>query len=486
VTATSAPPQTTDEKLPPGTRLVIGLLVVSAFVVILNETIMSVALPRLTEDLGITLATAQWLTTGFLLTMAVVIPTTGFLLQRFPMRAVFITAMSLFSLGTLIAATALEFPQLLAGRIVQASGTAIMMPLLITTVLNVVPPARRGQTMGTISIVIAVAPAIGPTVSGLILSVLEWRWMFWLVLPIALAALVIGAIKVQNLTTPRKSRLDVLSLLLSTLGFGGLIFGLASIGESSSGHTPVPIWIPLVVGAVSLALFVWRQLMLQRTDSALMDLRTFRSRTFSLSVVMIVISFTALFGSLVLLPVYLQQVLALDTLTVGLMLLPGGIVMGILSPIVGRLFDRVGPRPLVIPGTIIVSAALWSLTTLGETTPIALIIGIHCLLNIGLGFTFTPLMTSGLGSLPRTLYSHGSATLSTLQQLAGAAGTAVFVTLMTTGAAAGVADGLSQVSATAAGVQTAFFVGAIISLFSVAASFFVRRPVNAVPAGAVH
>lgn len=469
---TSAPSRTTSGRTGP----VIALLVASAFVVILNETIMSVALPRLMVDLEITAATAQWLTTGFLLTMAVVIPLTGYVLARFPIRGVFFTAMSLFAAGTLIAALAPGFGMLLAGRVVQASGTAIMMPLLMTTVLNVVEPARRGRMMGVISIVIAVAPAIGPTVSGLILSVLDWRWMFWLVLPIALLALGLGAIWVQNVTETREARFDVGSVVLSALGFGGLIFGLSSIGESATGHAPVPVWIPLVIGALSLAAFVTRQLKLQRTDAALLDLRTFQSRSFSLAVVLVVVVMSALFGSLILLPIYLQQVLGLDTLTVGLMLLPGGVLMGLIAPVVGALFDRFGPTPLVIPGMIVAASALWGMTTFGVGTPIAWIIAVHMGLNLGLGCVFTPLLTSALGSLPTRLYSHGSATVSTLQQVAGAAGTALFVTLMSVGAAAAAAGGADAVAATASGVHAAFVTGACIASAAVVLTFFVRRP----------
>nr|WP_235472108.1 MDR family MFS transporter [Arthrobacter sp. Edens01] len=454
----------------------IGLLLVSSFVVILNETIMSVALPRLMADLDISAATAQWLTTGFMLTMAVVIPATGFLLQRFSMRALFLAAMSLFSTGTLVAALAPGFEPLLAGRIIQASGTAIMIPLLMTTVLNTVPAHRRGSIMGTISIVIAVAPAIGPTVSGLILSVLDWRWMFWLVLPIALLALVLGALKVQNLTETRRTPFDILSILLSTLAFGGLIFGLSSIGEAAAGEAPMPVWIPLAVGAAALAAFVARQLFLQRTDRALMDLRTFASRPFVVAIIMVLISMMALFGCLIVLPLYLQNVLGLSALNTGLLLLPGGVVMAILSPIVGRLYDRVGPRPLVVPGALVLSTALWGMTLLDQDTPVALVIALHCLLNAGLGFIFTPLFTSSLGSLHRSLYSHGSAILNTLQQLAGAAGTAVFITLMTTGTASALSEGAAAVPAAAAGVHTAFFWGAVVSLGALAVSFLVRRP----------
>lgn len=463
---------------------VIALLVASAFVVILNETIMGVALPRLMADLDITASTAQWLTTGFLLTMAVVIPLTGYILERLPLRTIFFAAMSLFSAGTLIAALAPGFEMLLAGRIVQASGTALMMPLLFTTVLNVVPAAHRGRMMGVITIVIAVAPAIGPTVSGLILSALDWRWMFWLVLPIALLAIALGAIWVRNVTETRDARFDPLSVVLSALGFGGLIFGLSSVGEAASGEALLPAWIPVAVGALSLVLFVVRQLRLQRTDAALLDLRTFRSRAFSLAVALVAVVMSALFGSLILLPIYLQQVLGLDTLAVGLILLPGGILMGLIAPVVGALFDKYGPTPLVIPGMIVAAAALWGMASFDATTSSGWVIAVHMTLNLGLGFVFTPLLTSALGSLPRPLYPHGSAIVGTIQQVAGAAGTALFVTLMSVGAAGALAGGSDPVAATNAGVHTAFLTGAIVASVAVILACFVRKPKDADADGA--
>lgn len=476
-TAEAAPAHPLPEQAPPPrTGPVIALLVAAAFVVILNETIMSVALPRLMADLEITAATAQWLTTGFMLTMAVVIPLTGWLLERFNIRTVFFTAMTLFAVGTFIAAIAPGFEVLLTGRVIQAGGTAIMMPLLFTTVLNVVPPSHRGRMMGVISIVIAVAPAIGPTVSGIILSALDWRWMFWIVLPIAVLAIVLGAVWVKNVTVPQRVRFDVLSLVLSALAFGGLIYGLSSIGEAATGHAPVPVWIPIVVGALSLVGFVFRQLSLQRQDRALLDLRTFTSRSFSLAVVLVVVAMGAMFGTLVLLPIYLQQVLGLSTLETGLMLLPGGVLMGAIAPIVGSLFDRFGPRPLVLPGMVVAAAALWGMTTFGLETPVWWIITVHLALNLGLGFVFTPLLTSALGSLPRPLYPHGSAIVGTVQQLAGAAGTALFVTVMSVGLAAGVEAGADPISATADGIHAAFVVGASIALAAIVLAVFVRRP----------
>ncbi|MEW1956826.1 MDR family MFS transporter [Kineococcus sp. NPDC059986] len=464
------------DRLAPGDATVIGLLLVSAFVVILNETIMGVALPRLMADLGITAATGQWLTTGFMLTMAVVIPATGFIMQRFQLRQVFVAAMGLFSLGTAIAAVAPGFGVLLVGRIVQASGTAVMMPLLMTTALTLVPAASRGRTMGLISVVISVAPAIGPTISGIILNSLSWRWMFIIVLPIALLALGAGAWKVRNVTTPRPARLDVLSLALSAVGFGGLIYGLSSIGESASGHAPVAPWIPVLVGVAALATFVVRQLRLTRTSTPLMDLRVFANRSFTVSTVVLVTSFMGLFGTLIVLPIFLQTVLQLGSLETGLLLLPGGATMGILSPVVGRLFDRYGPRPLVTPGAVLVSGALWLLTTLHPGTPAGMVVVVHTLLSIGLAFMFTPLFTSALGSLRAELYAHGSATVGTVQQLAGAAGTALFVTVLSTRSADSLAAGTDQLHAVANGVQGAFVWGGVISLVALGLSLLVRRP----------
>nr|WP_240614954.1 MDR family MFS transporter [Arthrobacter ruber] len=465
----------TQDTLPARDKLVITLLLISAFVVILNETIMGVAIPRLVEDLGITVGAGQWLSTAFMLTMAVVIPVTGFLLQRFNTRPVFMAAMSLFSLGTLIAALAPGFEVLVVGRVVQASGTAIMMPLLMTTVMTLVPPASRGKIMGNISIVISVAPALGPSISGAILSVLDWRWMFWLVLPISLAALGFGTAKMQNVTTPRRSAIDVLSVVLSAVAFGGIIYGLSQLGEASTG-SPVPAWAPLVVGLVGLGAFVARQLQLQRRDAALLDLRVFTSRNFTISIVAIAVSMMALFGTIILIPIYVQTVLGMDPLVSGLLLLPGGLAMGLLGPVVGRIYDRRGPRVLLVPGAFLVAAVFWSMTQVTETTPVWLVLVAHVLLSVGLALMFTPLLTSALGSVKPRLYSHGSAVFGTAQQLAGAAGTALFISVMTLRSTALASEGIGEAAALAGGIRSAFLYGALIFLLAVIASFFVRAP----------
>lgn len=455
--------------------IVIAVLLVSAFVVMLNETVMGVALPPLMEALDVSANAVQWLTTAFLLTMAIVIPITGFLIQRVNSRPLYIMAISLFSLGTLICGLAPGLEVLIVGRVVQASGTAIMMPLLMTTVMTLVPPARRGRTMGNISIVMSVAPAVGPTVSGIILNYLDWRWLFWLILPISLGALVLGWRLMRNVTTPRYAPLDIFSVVLSALGFGGLVYGLSTIGESSHGEPLLPIWLPIAVGGVGLAIFVWRQIFLQRRDGALLDFRTFTFPAYSIALAMMVINMMALFGMIILLPIFTQSVMGLDTLQTGLLLLPGGLLMGLLAPFVGRWYDRSGPTRLVVPGAVLVSAVLWSMTVIDRTTPVAYVLAGHLTLSLGLALLFTPLFTASLGALPQRLYSHGSAMLGTLQQVAGAAGIALFVSLMTLRSEALMAEGANPVDALTGGLHLAFITGATLSLVSLAASFFIRR-----------
>jgi DHA2 family lincomycin resistance protein-like MFS transporter len=408
----------------PGINGVIALLIGSTFVTVLNETVMSVALPRFMAEMDITATTAQWLTTAFMLTMAVVIPITGSVLDRFSTRGVFFTALSLFTAGTMLAAVAPGFGVLVTARVIQAAGSALMIPLLMTTVMTFVPVHRRGRMMGLISIVISVAPAIGPTISGLVLESLSWRWLFVLMTPIALAALVLGAFMVRNVSETRPVRFDLTSIALSTLGFGGLVFGLSSIGEAEAGHPLLPPLVPLSVGAVAVALFVVRQIRLQRSDQALLDLRPFQTRGFTLPVVMVLLTMCALFGTLILLPLYLQNVLGLSTLKTGLVMLPGGVLQGIAAPVVGRLFDKIGPRPLVIPGTIAILACYAALTRIGTDTRVMAVVLIYTVLNVALAFVTTPLLTTALGSLPARLYSHGSAITNTAQQIAGATGTA--------------------------------------------------------------
>ncbi|WP_402463762.1 MDR family MFS transporter [Isoptericola aurantiacus] len=482
--APSASPSTTPpaaageaagDRLPREHVRVIALLLVSAFVVILNETTMGVALPAVMDEFDIAPSAGQWLTTAFMLTMAVVIPTTGWMLQRLGTRGAFILAMSLFSTGTLLAAVAPVFGLLVAARVVQATGTAIMMPLLMTTVMTTVPLHRRGQVMGNVSMVIAVAPALGPTMSGGVVTALGWREVFWVVLPIAVAALVLGAILVRDVADRARTRLDPLSLLLSAGAFGGLVYGLSAIGEAAQHATPVSPAVPLAAGVVFLALFVWRQLRLQRTDAALLDLRAFLAPGFSVGLGVMAIAMVAMFGMIIGLPLVLQEAMGLAPLTSGLLMLPGGLAMGLLGPVVGRLYDRLGPRPLALPGVVAVGVAMVLFATLTPTSPLWWVLVGHMVLSLGLAFVFTPTFTSALGGLRPALYSHGSAAVATVQQLAGAAGTALFVTLLTIRSVALLDDGASEATATAGGARLAFTVSAVVIVAAVLLATRLRR-----------
>ncbi|HEX7004314.1 MAG TPA: DHA2 family efflux MFS transporter permease subunit [Trueperaceae bacterium] len=450
------------------------MLLIAAFTVILNETIMNVALPTLMVELDVEPNTVQWLSTAFLLTMAVVIPMTGFILQRFTTRVVFIAAMSLFSLGTLLAGIAPGFLPLLVGRVVQASGTAIMIPLLMTTILGLVPANIRGGVLGTVSIVISVAPALGPTVSGLILNALPWRFMFLLVLPIALVVLVIGATRLVNVGEVRRSSIDVVSVVLSAFGFGGFVYGVSRAGEGPGAWSDPQVVAAMVVGALSLVIFFARQRALQRSGDPLLDLRAFRYPMFTLSVAIFMIVMMGLFGSMILLPIYLQNVRGFGSLETGLLLLPGGALMGLAAPIVGRLYDRYGPQVLTTPGAALLTLILWRFSTITADTPVAVLLSLHLVLSLGMAMIFTPLMTTGLNPLPARLHSHGSAIMSTLQQVAGAVGTALLITIMTNRAIV-LGRTVSTDLAQAAGLRSAFGVASAIALVALVLTFFLRR-----------
>jgi DHA2 family lincomycin resistance protein-like MFS transporter len=458
---------------------VIVTLLVATFVVILNETIMNVALQRLMVDLRVDAPTVQWLSTGFMLTMAVVIPTTGFILQRLSTRAVFMLAMGLFSGGTLLAALAPGFGILLLARIIQASGTAIMLPLLMTTILTLVPVSRRGAVMGNVSIAISVAPAMGPTVSGLILEHFSWRFMFVFVLPIALAAFAIGAKYLTNIGESEKTRFDALSVLLTVPAFGGLVYGLSQIGGGHGGQAGpgAPALLALAVGVVAMLAFVLRQLRLQKSAAPLLDLRAFNFRMFTVSVLLLVVAMIALFGAVILLPLYLQEIRGLKSLETGLALLPGGLAMGLLGPFIGRLFDKVGPLPLTVTGSALMVVSLWQLSMLDADTPVGWIVALHVALSLGLALLFTPAFTTGLNPLPPHLYSHGSAIMSTLQQVAGAAGTALLVSIYAV---------VSAAAGMVAGMQAAFLTAAVIALAAVVLSAMMRKAAGAERAGAAH
>lgn len=462
-------------KLDPEARGIIAILLISGFVVILNETLMSVALPELMADLNISASTGQWVTTAFLLTMAVIIPITGMLMTRLPLRTLYLAAMGAFLTGTILGAVAPAFPILVVARVVQASGTAVIMPLLMTTVMTLVPPMMRGRIMGRVTIVISVAPALGPTISGLILTVLNWHWLFILMIPIVIAITTAGALRLRNVTETRTVSIDGLSILLTIVGFGSLVFGMNAVAELSSDEALINPIIPLVIGVVGMVLFVWRQKSLEPVDKALLDLRPLKSHNFRVSVILIGMSMMGLFGALFVLPIFAISVLGVSTLQIGLLLLPGGLVMGLLGPSVGRLYDRVGPRPLLTFGTMLTAGSFWGMSLFSQATPLWVVLATHVILSVGLAHIFTPLLATGLGDLPKAQYSYGTALFSTVQQLSGAAGTTMFATVLTLVTTSATQAGASDQTALAAASRTAFLTGAVISSLGIVFALMTRR-----------
>ncbi|MGJ4168125.1 DHA2 family efflux MFS transporter permease subunit [Corynebacterium macclintockiae] len=486
----------------PGAKLLIGVLVAAAFVVILNETTLAVALPVLMGEFGVTADAAQWLTTAFMLTMAVVIPMTGYIMQRFRLRSIYIAALTTFLVGTILAAAAPTFPILLLARVVQASGTALVIPMLMTTIIRLVPINRRGAVFGLVSVVIAVAPALGPTFSGVALEALGWRWIFILVAPLVLISLVAGLFLVKNFEEPTRPSLDVLSVFLSAFGFAGLVYGLAGLSELADG-VPVQRLVILAAGLAILVVFFLRQRSLERSDkpnaTPLLNLQPVRVREYNLSMALLLFSFSMLFGFIILMPLYAQNVAGLSELKTGMVSLPGGLVMGLLGPAIGRAYDARGTRMLIIPGSILITIAMMGFAALEQTEHLFAWVGsgtwpafvqlmvLTVILNLGIALMMTPLMSNALAAVPDSLAAHAQAILNTLQQVAGGAGTAIFVAVMTFASAryassnaaelAGLAatdPALAEAQVVGQGIHVAFLVAAFASVVLMVLSAFLK------------
>ncbi|WP_020617126.1 DHA2 family efflux MFS transporter permease subunit [Paenibacillus daejeonensis] len=459
-------------------------LLVSGFIGLFSETALNIAIHELTAVFDISKATAQWLTTGYLLTLGILVPVSGLLLQWFTTRQLFMASLAFSIVGTLIAALAPSFAVLMVARVLQAAGTGLLLPLMFNTILIIFPIEKRGAAMGVIGLVIMFAPAIGPTVAGLLIEKLDWHWIFWLSLPFLLIALLFGMRFMQNVTTITKPRIDVMSIVLSSIGFGGIVFGFSSAGEGGGGWGSPLVIGSMVIGFIALLLFSLRQF---KTAQPMINLRVFRYPMFVLGLMMVLFCMMIILSSMLILPLYLQGAMMLSALSAGLMLLPGGLMNGLLSPVMGRLFDRFGPRGLVIPGLIIVSAAMWFLSGITPETPIALIIVLHSSIMVGISMVWMPSQTNGLNQLPPELYPDGTAVMNTLQQVAGAIGTAVAVSILSNGVArqlAGAADPTDPATvlqATTVGTQHALLFSLAVTVCGLIMALFIRRVIVDAP-----
>ncbi|PMC40816.1 MFS transporter [Bacillus sp. UMB0899] len=451
--------------------------VVAGFIGLFSETALNMALTNLIENFGIHETTAQWLTTGYLLTLGVLVPVSGLIMQWFTTRQLFITALVASIIGTFIAAIAPSFTVLMIARVVQAIGTALLLPLMFNTILLIVPPHKRGRIMGIIGLVIMFAPAVGPTISGLILNNLTWHWIFWISLPLLIGALIFGFFFMQNVTTPTKPKIDVLSIVLSTIGFGGIVFGFSSAGEGGGWGSPIVIT-AIGIGLISLVLFSIRQVKMQQP---MLNLRAFKYPMFTIGLLLILVCMMVLLSTMILLPLYLQTSLALTTFAAGLLLLPGGIINGILSPVMGGLFDKFGPKWLVMIGILIITGAMIGFSTITIETGSAFIIGLHIVTMVGVSMVMMPAQTNGLNQLPRELYPDGTAIMNTLQQVAGAIGTAIAISILSSGSEGFMAtvedkaNPLNPLLAFTAGVQDAFLFAIIMAVIGFVISLFIKR-----------
>ncbi|WP_420832356.1 DHA2 family efflux MFS transporter permease subunit [Paenibacillus humicola] len=451
---------------------IVAALVIGAFVAILNETLLNIAFPDLITEFGLTPATIQWLSTAYMLVIGILVPVTALLQMWFTTRQMFLSAMILFLAGTVICGTAPVFEVLLAGRIVQALGTGLMLPVLMNTILIIFPPDKRGAAMGMIGLVIMFGPAIGPTLAGLIIDQLNWRWLFYLVIPLAAFSVIFAGAFLRNVSDLTRPKVDILSILLSSIGFGGIVYGFSKAGEGSW-DTPEVVW-TLIAGGLALVLFIVRQLTVR---DPILDLRTFKFPMFTLVTVLMLVLMMTLFSTMILLPLFLQTALMMTAFKAGLTLMPGGIINGAMAPVSGKLFDRFGPRVLVVPGLILVQLSIWLFTGISVHTTTGFVVTLHIILLVGISLVMMPAQTTGLNQLPRHLYPHGTAILNTLQQVAGAVGTALFISIMSAGTKKynATTPNPNPAEGLVAGLHNAFLVSFFIGCIALILGFFIRR-----------
>lgn len=460
----------------------IAILFVGAFVSLLNETLLNVALPSIMKEFDVSASAVQWLSTGYMLVNGVLIPASAFFIQRFTNRSLFLTAMTLFTAGSVLATLSPSFGVLLAARMIQASGSAIMMPLLMNVMLASFPVERRGAAMGIFGLVMITAPAIGPTLSGWLIEHYTWRTLFDVVIPIAALTLLFAIFKLKNITPQRPISLDLLSLALSSIGFGGILYGFSSAGEK--GWDSVYVYGAIAAGVIGLVWFVLRQMKL---DEPLLEFRIYKYPMFALSSAISVVIAMAMFSAMLLMPIYVQTIRGISPLDSGLLMLPGAIVMGIMSPVTGILFDKFGARVLAVIGLSITILTTFMFSNLTLDTSYGYIMFVYTLRMFGMSMVMMPVMTNGLNQLPPAMNPHGTAMNNTLQQVSGAVGSALLVTLMQNRteseaeqlaeSAAGDPAAMANIANEAMlhGINFSFTISVFIAAVALVLAFFMKR-----------
>lgn len=406
--------------------VIVAILLAGATLVVLNQTLLSPAYPSIMADLGVDATTVQWLTSAYSLVEAIVIPLSAYLIGRFPTRKLFIAGISLFAIGSLLAAFSPFFGVLLLGRIFQASACGVVMPMVFTVILLVFPREKRGSAMGIVSLVIGFAPAVGPSLSGLLVESIGWRSLFVLVTALAVLIVILSAIFLKSYGEFEPTSFDKPSVALCSIGLLCLLYGLATITSSTNIAIPVVL---IVVGAIFLTFFVRRQLKL---DVPLLKVDVLKSHKYAIVVTLVAMLQAALVGTGVLLPIYLQNLLGVSALQTGLIMLPGAVLGAIMGFFAGRLFDKLGVRRVAIPGAIVAAIGGCGLVGFGLDSPIPYVIVIYTCLGVGMQALVTPLNTWGINTLDNRVIQHANALQNTLNQVGASLGTAILVSLSAT------------------------------------------------------
>lgn len=451
---------------------IMAALLVAGFVGLFSETALNIALGSLSETFQVGTTTIQWLATGYFLTLGILVPVTGILMQKFTTRQMFLTSSSLLIVGTVLAASAPSFSILLMGRVLQAAGLAINLPLTQNVIFTVFPPNKRGGAMGIMGLVMLAGPALGPTIAGVILDTLSWQWIFWVTVPFLLFSFIFGVKFLPNVNETRQVSIDMLSVILSTIGFGGIVYGFSASGEHGSMSSSVIVTI--VVGLIATALFVVRQL---KMEHPMMNLKAFKFPLFVLGVFMSFITFFNMLSMLVILPMYAQLSMLVASATIGLILLPGSVLNCILAPVMGRLFDKYGPKAVVTPGTILVAIAYALYASFGAHTAIWLVIVTHIIMMLGIGAVLPSVQTNTLNALSKQYYPDGIAITHTIQQVAGAIGIAVMVSVLASKQTSYLQHvENSMVDAVASGSSLTFTISLILAVVNVGLSLLLKNP----------
>ena len=454
-------------------KLMAFILMLGAFVGLFGETALNMALTNIMDEYSIKATLAQWLTTGYLLVLAISVPISALLMKWYTTRQLIVGGLLFSLIGAILAALSPSFAVLLAGRLIQAVGTGLLLPVMLGVVLLIFPVNKRGVVMGLMGLVITTAPAVGPTLSGFIISTLGWSYIFWISAALYILLLAIGLPKIENVSELTKPKIDILSIILSTIGFGGVIYALATMAEASFA-SPV-VWGPFAAGIISLLLFGIRQM---KMPQPMINLRVFKYPMFSLGTLAMFLSILIILSTAILLPLYLKGALFYSAAIAGILLLPGNAVNVVMSPIVGSLFDKFGARYFVITGFIIVLiGSIMFISVLSATAPVWQIVVAFMILFFGLTMTTMPSQTNALNQLPRNMYADGSAAMNTLNQVAGAAGTAIAITLFTSGQASYLVEHpqAAQPEVLSAGIKYTFYFITGISVAGLISAFFVRN-----------